>query len=121
MRAIFILTFLLFSMTSLASNQKYNLDSIFSITDQIIKNANLYVQQKEENIKRKKAELTNAKTDGERFMLNRQLYTLYKKYNAERLVKETAANSIGLVSKFSRMKVSECNSYVRRKTDEYLR
>ena len=46
---------------------------------------------------------------------------LHKKYNAERLVKEAGANSIGLVSKLSRMKVSECNSYVRRKTDEYLR
>ena len=91
MRAIFILTFLLFSMTSLASNQKYNLDSIFSVTDQIIKNANLYVQQKEENIKRKKAELTNAKTDGERFMLNRQLYTLYKKYNAKKALQYCSA------------------------------
>ena len=45
---------------------------------------------------------------------------LYAKYNAERLVKETAANTVGLVSKFAGKTVSECDSYVKRKTDEYL-
>jgi hypothetical protein len=45
---------------------------------------------------------------------------LYTKYNAERIVKETSANTIGLVSKFAGKTVSECDSYVRQKTDSYL-
>lgn len=45
---------------------------------------------------------------------------LYKKYNAERIRKEVTANSIGFVGKFGTKTVSECNSYVRRKTERYL-
>lgn len=46
---------------------------------------------------------------------------LYKKYNAERLLKEVSANTIGYISKFGTKSISECSSYVRRKTDQYLR
>lgn len=45
---------------------------------------------------------------------------LYKKYNAERAVKEPIANTLGLVSKMGTKTVSECDSYVRRRTERYL-
>lgn len=45
---------------------------------------------------------------------------LYKKYNAERIRKEVTANTIGYVSKFGSKSISECYSYVNRKTDGYL-
>lgn len=45
---------------------------------------------------------------------------LYRKYNAERMVKEVSTNTIGLVNKFADKTVSECSSYVQRKIDNYL-
>lgn len=45
---------------------------------------------------------------------------LYKKYNTERIAKETIANTLGLINKFGSKTISECDSYVRRKTNEYL-
>lgn len=46
---------------------------------------------------------------------------LYTKYNAERLAKETVAETVGLVSKFASTKVSDCRNYVDEKTNKYLR
>lgn len=46
---------------------------------------------------------------------------LYKKYNTERIAKETVSSTLGLVSKYGAKTVSECSSYVKRKTDNYLR
>lgn len=46
---------------------------------------------------------------------------LYTKYNAERLAKETVAETVGLVSKFASTKVSDCRNYVDEKTNDYLR
>ena len=46
---------------------------------------------------------------------------LYKKYNAERVAKESIASTLGIVSKLGSKTVSECDSYVRRKTEDYLR
>ena len=46
---------------------------------------------------------------------------LYKKYNAERMRKEITANTIGYVAKYGNKRVSECYSYVKRKTNDYLR
>lgn len=46
---------------------------------------------------------------------------LYRKYNAERIRKEALASSIGLVGRYGTTKVSEASSYVRRKTNDYLR
>lgn len=45
---------------------------------------------------------------------------LYKKYNSERIAKETVANTLGLVAKFGSKTVSDCDNYVKRKTDSYL-
>lgn len=45
---------------------------------------------------------------------------LYKRYNAERIAKEIPANTIGYINKFGSKKVSDCRSYINRKTDEYL-
>lgn len=46
---------------------------------------------------------------------------LYRKYNAERIAKETVANTLGLVSKLGSKTISECESYVQSKTNDYLR
>lgn len=46
---------------------------------------------------------------------------LYKKYNRERVAKEVVSNTLGLVSKYGTKTISECESYVKRKTDNYLR
>lgn len=46
---------------------------------------------------------------------------LYRKYNAERIRKETLASTVGLVSRYGTTKVSEASSYVRRRTNDYLR
>lgn len=46
---------------------------------------------------------------------------LYKKYNAERIAKEVVANTVGLVGKYGSKTVSECESYVLSKTNDYLR
>lgn len=45
---------------------------------------------------------------------------LYKKYNTERIAKESIASTIGLVGKMGHKTVSECNSYVERKMRDYL-
>ena len=45
---------------------------------------------------------------------------LYKRYNTERIAKETVANTLGLVSKLGTKTVSECSSYVDRRMDRYL-
>lgn len=45
---------------------------------------------------------------------------LYKKYNAERVAKESIASTLGVVSKMSTKTVSECSSYVNRRMDDYL-
>lgn len=46
---------------------------------------------------------------------------LYTKYNNERIAKEAHAETIGLVSKYAHTKVSECDAYMRRKLNLYLR
>lgn len=45
---------------------------------------------------------------------------LYRKYTAERVAKETVASTLGIVSKLGHKTVSECDSYVRQKTEDYL-
>jgi hypothetical protein len=45
---------------------------------------------------------------------------LYTVYNAERILKEIPANTIGYVTKFGSKSFSECQSYVNRKMDDYL-
>lgn len=45
---------------------------------------------------------------------------LYKKYSAERLLKEIGANTFGYVGKLSTKSVSECEAYVKQKLDSYL-
>lgn len=46
---------------------------------------------------------------------------LYNVYNAERIAKEVTSESIGLVNSFSRKTISECDAYIRRKVDAYLK
>lgn len=46
---------------------------------------------------------------------------MYKKYNTERIAKETVANTLGLVTKMGNKTISECSSYVELKTKDYLR
>lgn len=45
---------------------------------------------------------------------------LYVKYNTERVVKETIASTIGVVNKLATKTVSECESYVNSKMEDYL-
>ena len=45
---------------------------------------------------------------------------LYRKYNTERVLKESVASTIGLVTKLSSKTVSECDSYVTGKMEDYL-
>ena len=45
---------------------------------------------------------------------------LYRKYNTERVMKESIASTVGVVTKLGNKTVSECDSYVRRKMDDYL-
>lgn len=45
---------------------------------------------------------------------------MYRKYNSERIAKESIANTIGVLGKMDNKTVSERNSYVRRRTAEYL-
>ena len=45
---------------------------------------------------------------------------LYKRYNAERILKEIPAETVGLVGKLGNKTVSECYSYLDRKTTDYL-
>ena len=45
----------------------------------------------------------------------------YKRYNAERIIKEIPANTIGYISKQGSKSLSECNDYVRKKLSVYLK
>lgn len=45
---------------------------------------------------------------------------LYRKYNTERIAKETVASTVGIVTKLGDKTVSECNSYVNRRMQDYL-
>lgn len=45
---------------------------------------------------------------------------LYIKYNAERILKEIPAETFGLVAKLGSKTVSDCRSYVDKKTEDYL-
>lgn len=46
---------------------------------------------------------------------------MYKRYNSERLAKESMANTVGLLSKMGGKTISECSSYVDQKMQRYLR
>lgn len=46
---------------------------------------------------------------------------LYRKYNAERIGKEAIASTAGLIGRYGSTKFSEASSYVRRKTNDYLK
>lgn len=45
---------------------------------------------------------------------------LYKKYNTERILKETVAETLGLVDKMGTKTISECHSYVNSRLNDYL-
>lgn len=45
---------------------------------------------------------------------------LYRKYNTERIVKESVASTIGIVNKLGSKTVSECDAYVSGKMKDYL-
>lgn len=45
---------------------------------------------------------------------------LYRRYNAERILKDIPASSVGLVAKAGSMKLSECQSYIDEKLKDYL-
>lgn len=45
---------------------------------------------------------------------------LYRKYNTERIAKESIASTLGLVTKMGNKTVSECDSYVQRRIERYL-
>jgi hypothetical protein len=45
---------------------------------------------------------------------------LYKKYNAERIAKDTIANVVGLLGQVGAKTVTECYSYVNERMDDYL-
>lgn len=47
--------------------------------------------------------------------------SLYRRYNAERIAKETVASTLGLVSKIGSKTVSECDAYINRRMNDYLR
>lgn len=46
---------------------------------------------------------------------------LYAKYNTERITKETIANTVGLVNKLGTKTVSECDAYIKQKTENYFK
>lgn len=46
---------------------------------------------------------------------------LYKRYNAERILKEIPAETFGLIGQYSSTKLSECYSYVDGKMNDYMR
>ena len=46
---------------------------------------------------------------------------LYRKYNAERIAKEAITSTVGLLGRYGTTKVSEASSYVKIKTEDYLR
>lgn len=46
---------------------------------------------------------------------------MYRKYNSERIAKESIASTIGVLSKMGNKTVSECNTYVCHRTADYLR
>ena len=45
---------------------------------------------------------------------------LYTRYNAERIAKDSIANTLGLLSKYGAKTVNECSSYVDQKMNKYL-
>lgn len=45
---------------------------------------------------------------------------LYRKYNTERVLKESVASTVGIVTKLASKTVSDCDSYVDSKVDKYL-
>lgn len=45
---------------------------------------------------------------------------MYSRYNRDRILKEIPANTLGYLSKFSSKTVSECDSYMKRKMNDYL-
>jgi hypothetical protein len=45
---------------------------------------------------------------------------LYRKYNTERIAKDTLANAVGLIGQYSSKTISECSSYVNNRMDDYL-
>lgn len=45
---------------------------------------------------------------------------LYRKYNTERMIKETYASSLGIITKLGHKTVSECSSYVNARLNEYV-
>ena len=50
----------------------------------------------------------------------KQVDKYYRKYNTERVIKESMASTLGIVTKYGSKTVSECDSYVRNRVDDYL-
>lgn len=50
----------------------------------------------------------------------KQVNRYYRKYNTERVIKESMASTLGIASKYGTKTVSECDSYVRRRMEDYL-
>ena len=53
-------------------------------------------------------------------MDSKEVDKLYRKYNTERIAKESIASTIGTVSKLAGKTVSECDAYMTRKVEDYL-
>lgn len=47
--------------------------------------------------------------------------SLYRKYNTERIIKEIPAETVGLVAKYGMKTLSECQSYIDAKYNDYMR
>ena len=45
---------------------------------------------------------------------------MYRKYNTERIAKESIANTVGLVGKYGNKTISDCRNYVDERTRDYL-
>lgn len=45
---------------------------------------------------------------------------MYKRYNAERMIKEIPANTFGILDKYSQKTVLECTSYINGRLNDYL-
>lgn len=45
---------------------------------------------------------------------------LYRKYNAERIAKESVYNTLGLITRYGSKTISDCTNYVNNKLTDYL-
>lgn len=83
MKYFIYILFLLIPIKGYALDERKTTDELLHILDTVLDNSHSYVSEKEKRIEQTKNMFASAKTDAERFLVNKMLYDEYYVYNVD--------------------------------------